>query len=212
MKVRHLHHGDGTQEAFYCSNKVLTVSFHKYEHGFYPGTGSLDEIGEAWGKGYNINVPLLSGITDDMYLSIFSKLLLSINQSFSPDVYVIQCGGDTLFNDPFQAFNLTTQGLAECIKQIIELNKFLLFLGGGGYNLPDTARLWTTLTNVALGNEKVDNDIPEHDYFPLYGPDFTLDTWPGNRKNKNTDSSINQIYDYIQQNHMETYIKAQIRS
>ena len=53
-----VHHGDGVQEAFYLSDRVMTVSFHKYGRDFFPGTGDMYEIGEQQGKYYSVNVPL----------------------------------------------------------------------------------------------------------------------------------------------------------
>jgi len=200
----------GIQEAFYCSSKVLTVSLHKYESGFFPiNTGGLDEIGETWGRGYNINLPFHHGINDDQYISLFSRLLPKINSSFQPEVFVVQCGADTLFGDPMKSFNLTTKSILNCIEQIIDLNKPILVLGGGGYNIADTARLWTSITGLCL-NEKLDNDIPEHDYFSYYGPDFTLETWPGNRTNKNSQLYLDSLLDYIERNQIDI-IKSQIR-
>ncbi|CAF4956278.1 unnamed protein product, partial [Rotaria sp. Silwood1] len=191
------------QEAFYCSSKVLTVSLHKYEAGFFPiNSGGLDEIGETWGRGFNINVPLHHGINDDQYLSLFMRLLPKINSSFQPEVFVVQCGADTLFVDPMKSFNLTTKCIINCIEQIINSNKPTLLLGGGGYNIADTARLWTLITGICL-NEKLDNDIPEHDYFSYYGPDFTLETWPGNRTNKNSQKYIDSLLDYIEHNQID---------
>ncbi|CAF2955959.1 unnamed protein product [Rotaria sp. Silwood2] len=60
-----VHHGDGVQEAFYFTDRVMTVSFHKYGNNFFPGTGSMYEIGAETGRYYSINVPLREGITDD---------------------------------------------------------------------------------------------------------------------------------------------------
>ena len=200
----------GVQEAFYCSSKVLTVSLHKYEHGFFPiNSGGLNEIGETWGRGFNINIPFHHGIDDNQYLSLFTRLLPKINSSFQPEVFVIQCGADTLFDDPMKSFNLTTKCIINCIKQIISLDKPMLLLGGGGYNIADTARLWTSITGVCL-DEILDNDIPEHNYFSYYGPDFTLETWAGNRVNKNSQIYIDSILDYIEHNQIDL-IKRQIR-
>ena len=62
-----VHHGDGVEEAFFTTNRVMTVSFHQYGEEFFPGSGSIDSIGEASGRHYSINVPLKPGITDDQY-------------------------------------------------------------------------------------------------------------------------------------------------
>ncbi len=189
---------------------MLTVSFHKYEAGFFPiNSGGLEEIGETWGRGFNINIPLHHGIDDQQYLSLFTRLLPKIQSAFQAEVFVVQCGADTLFDDPMKSFNLTTKSLLNCIQQIIDLNKPILFLGGGGYNIADTARLWTSITGLCL-NEILDNDIPEHDYFSYYGPDFTLQTWPGNRTNKNQQIYLDHLVNYIEQNQIDL-IKCNLR-
>lgn len=58
-----VHHGDGVEEAFYTSNRVMTVSFHRYGD-FFPGTGDVKEVGVGEGSGYSLNVPLKRGIDD----------------------------------------------------------------------------------------------------------------------------------------------------
>lgn len=179
---------------------MLTVSLHKHEPGFFPvDAGALTEIGQAWGRGYNINVPLHHGIDDTQYVSLFSRLLAKINATFRPQVFVVQCGADTLFADPMKSFNLTGTTIVACIEQLIESNKPMLLLGGGGYNIADTARLWTSIIAVCL-QTKLDQDIPEHDFFSSYGPDFTLATWPGNRTNKNTAKYLDDVLEYIERN------------
>jgi len=60
-----VHHGDGVEDAFYNSNRVLTCSFHQYGEDFFPGTGNFDSLGEDEGKYYSINVPLRPGINDE---------------------------------------------------------------------------------------------------------------------------------------------------
>lgn len=66
-----VHHGDGVEEAFYCTNRVMTLSFHEYGDDFFPGTGNYDELGEGDGKYHSINVPLKSGMDDDSYRELF---------------------------------------------------------------------------------------------------------------------------------------------
>ncbi|KAG7235604.1 hypothetical protein INR49_002440 [Caranx melampygus] len=50
-----LHHGDGVEDAFSFTSKVMTVSLHKFSPGFFPGTGDLCEIGLGKGRGYAVN-------------------------------------------------------------------------------------------------------------------------------------------------------------
>lgn len=59
-----IHHGDGVQEAFYLTDRVMTVSFHKYGNYFFPGTGDMYEVGAESGRYYCLNVPLRDGIDD----------------------------------------------------------------------------------------------------------------------------------------------------
>ena len=66
-----VHHGDGVEEAFYLTNRVMTVSFHQYGDTFFPGTGAVDSVGEGPGKYYSLNVPLKIGIDDDCYFELF---------------------------------------------------------------------------------------------------------------------------------------------
>jgi histone deacetylase 1/2 len=56
--LKDVHHGDGVEEAFFLTNRVMTLSFHEYGDGFFPGSGNYDSIGEGEGKGYSLNVPL----------------------------------------------------------------------------------------------------------------------------------------------------------
>lgn len=65
-----VHHGDGVEEAFYTTDRVMTASFHKYGD-FFPGTGALGDTGKGKGKGYAVNFPLKDGIDDESYRSIF---------------------------------------------------------------------------------------------------------------------------------------------
>ena len=68
-----IHHGDGVEEAFYNTDRVMTVSFHKYGN-YFPGSGSVDEVGVGKGKNYSVNVPLEDGMTDDKYQQIFDPV------------------------------------------------------------------------------------------------------------------------------------------
>ena len=59
-----LHHGNGVETAFYQTSAVFTYSIHKYESGFYPGTGGQESVGEGRGLGFSVNIPLKDGATD----------------------------------------------------------------------------------------------------------------------------------------------------
>ena len=68
-----VHHGDGVEEAFYSTDRVMTVSFHKYGE-YFPGTGDIKDVGHSKGKYYAINFPLKDGIDDVSYESIFKPV------------------------------------------------------------------------------------------------------------------------------------------
>jgi histone deacetylase 1/2 len=68
-----VHHGDGVEEAFYTTDRVMTVSFHKYGE-FFPGTGELKDVGVQKGKYYSVNVPLRDGIDDESYQTTFEPV------------------------------------------------------------------------------------------------------------------------------------------
>ncbi|XP_054169246.1 histone deacetylase 8-like [Oppia nitens] len=195
-----LHHGDGVQNSFIHTNKVLSVSFHKYEIGFFPGTGDTNDVGfGSKGKYYSINVPLKDGITDECYVNIFKKVLNKIQTAYKSQVIVCQMGADGLAGDPMNAFNLTIDGYSECLKYLITINKPLILLGGGGYHLLNTARLWTSLTACAL-NEQLDNDIPDHSCFLAYRPTYELNIEPSLRHNLTSNEYIDNILENVYKN------------
>jgi histone deacetylase 8 len=202
------HHGDGVQDAFEFTNKVMTCSFHKYMPGFFPGTGDLEENGKGnMGMYHTINVPFVSGIDDQMYYDTFMKIFNKIQSQYRPEVIVMQCGADSLYNDPIDLnspFNLTINGYCKCVQLVIDKNIPTIFLGGGGYNFANTSRLWTSITNLIVNNgnnnNQLNNDIPEHEYFLEYKPDYELNISPGLIKNKNIQSDVNTMVNKIIEN------------
>ena len=69
-----IHHGDGVEEAFYTTDRVMTVSFHKFGD-FFPGTGDFKDEGAERGKHYSVNVPLNDGIDDRSYVALFKAVI-----------------------------------------------------------------------------------------------------------------------------------------
>jgi len=93
-----LHHGNGTQAAFYGSERVLFCSVH--QHNAFPFTGWVDEIGTGSGKGYTLNAPLPPGATLGDYHLIFAEVFARAISRFRPDLLVISAGQDALGDDP----------------------------------------------------------------------------------------------------------------
>jgi len=136
------HHGDGVQEAFYSSKKVMVISLHESGKTLWPGTGYEDEIGDGSGKGFNINIPLPLGICDIVYLEVFQKFVIPLINAYVPDIFVLQLGMDALAGDPLAHLELTNNTHAEIIGQILRYNKPMLATGGGGYHFDNTVRGW----------------------------------------------------------------------
>ncbi|XP_021106161.1 histone deacetylase 8 isoform X14 [Heterocephalus glaber] len=208
-----LHHGDGVEDAFSFTSKVMTVSLHKFSPGFFPGTGDVSDIGLGKGRYYSVNVPIQDGIQDERYYHICESVLKEVYQAFNPKAVVLQLGADTIAGDPMCSFNMTPVGIGKCLKYVLQWQLATLILGGGGYNLANTARCWTYLTGVILG-KTLSSEIPDHEmrklkhrsvsdlpqiteFFTAYGPDYVLEITPSCRPDRNEPHRIQQILNYI---------------
>lgn len=172
------------EEAFYTTDRVMTVSFHKFGD-YFPGTGDIQDIGYGKGKYYSVNVPLDDGIDDESYQYLFKPVMSKVMEVFQPGAVVLQCGADSLSGDRLGCFNLSEKGHAECVRYMRSFNVPLLLVGGGGYTIRNVARCWCYETAVALGVE-VDEKVPDHEYHGYFGPDYTLHVPTSNMENKNS--------------------------
>lgn len=177
------HHGDGVEEAFLTTDRVMTVSFHKYGD-YFPGTGSLDDIGAEAGKYYAVNFPLNDGINDASYEMAFKPVMKCIMDQFKPECIMLQCGADSLCGDRIGLFNLSIRGHGECVKYMKSFGVPMMLIGGGGYSLRNVARLWTHETSVALGVE-IPNEIPQNEYSMYYYPANKIHVTTSNQENMN---------------------------
>ncbi|OAA47942.1 histone deacetylase RpdA/Rpd3 [Metarhizium rileyi] len=186
-----VHHGDGVEEAFYTTDRVMTVSFHKYGE-YFPGTGELRDIGVGQGKNYSVNFPLRDGITDDTYKSIFEPVIESVMKYYQPEAVVLQCGGDSLSGDRLGCFNLSMDGHANCVNYVKSFGLPTLVLGGGGYTMRNVARTWAYETGVLVGQE-MDRTLPYNEYYEYYAPDFELNVRASNMENSNSREYLDKI-------------------
>ncbi|XP_042218643.1 histone deacetylase 8-like isoform X2 [Homarus americanus] len=194
-----IHHGDGVENAFFFSPKVVTMSFHQLEAGFFPGTGKCKDTGQGKGRYYSFNIPYKAGINNKQFVYLIESILYNLCEVYLPDAVVCQCGADAICGDPLGGANLTPEAFRACVRHVLNLNKPTLFLGGGGYNKVNTAKLWTTITSEIL-NIPISAEIPEHQFFPLYGPSFELEVTAGLRKSENTQKSLDET---IQEVHVK---------
>lgn len=169
-----VHHGDGVQDAFYYTDRVMCVSFHKYGQGFFPSTGDITEVGEKAGKYYSVNVPLKDGITDTQYLAMYKTIIRECVDRFRPTAICLQCGADSLQCDRLGRFNLSIRGHGEAVAFTKSFGIPLLVLGGGGYTVKNVARCWAYETGEAILGTSMDNTLPLNDYFQFFTPDFLL--------------------------------------
>ncbi|MBN2568294.1 MAG: histone deacetylase [Deltaproteobacteria bacterium] len=130
-----LHHGNGTQHSFYEDPRVLYFSTHQYP--FYPGSGSVNEIGRGKGLGYTINVPLRVGPGDAEYLKIFRTVLEPVALAYRPDLVLLSAGFDTYYKDPLGGMNVTPSGFANLMRVMLNIadeccgGKLVAVLEGG---------------------------------------------------------------------------------
>ena len=132
-----VHHGNGTQDAFYDDPSVLYISTHQSP--LYPGTGAINEIGLGKGLGYTVNVPLLAGTGDMSYSYVMDEVITPISLEFNPDFVLVSAGFDCHHADPLAGMNVTSNvfgDFTEAIKSIAKkaCGKLVLTLEGG-YNL-----------------------------------------------------------------------------
>jgi len=130
-----VHHGNGTEAAFYEDPAVLFFSAH--QHPFYPGTGSADRTGEGDGEGFNINAPLPAGSDIRAYREAFEQRLEPAARRFKPQIVLLSAGFDAHRDDPLANMNLTAQDFGEftrTVRGIAETHaegRVLSFLEGG---------------------------------------------------------------------------------
>ncbi len=160
-----VHHGDGVEEAFYTTDRVMTVSFHKYGE-YFPGTGELRDIGVGEGKHYAVNFPLRDGITDRTYKGIFEPVIKAVMDYYQPEAVVLQCGGDSLSGDRLGCFNLSMRGHANCVNFVKSFHLPTLVLGGGGYTMRNVARTWAYETGQ-LVQQDMGAQLPFNDYYEV---------------------------------------------
>ncbi|XP_062565252.1 histone deacetylase 8-like [Armigeres subalbatus] len=199
-----VHHGDGVEDAFSFSKYVMTVSFHQYEPGYFPGTGDVSDVGYGPGKGYTVNAPYARGIAGPAFVKYFHSIATDAYRAFKPDVCIVQCGGDVIVGDHLGGTNLIPDDCLKCVQEVLRWNTPLVFLGGGGYNVINTAKYWTQLTALIVG-QTISRDIPENAFFMDYGPDFTLEVFPTHTKDHNTKDNLLENERCIKDN-LERYV------
>lgn len=160
-----VHHGDGVQRAFVGDPRVLTASIHQHPATLWPNTGWPAEIGFGDAAGSAVNLPVLPGTADPLWLRALHAVVPGAVRAFRPQIIVSQCGVDSHREDPLADLSLTVDGHAAAFRMIRGLADELcegrwLAVGGGGYGIIRTVpRSWTHLLATALDVE-VPADTP----------------------------------------------------
>ncbi len=164
------HHCDGVQDAFYRTDKVLTISFHESGLYLFPGTGFETEIGEGEGRGYSVNIPMPPSSDDELFVYSFEEVVPSLLKKFKPDIVVSQLGVDSFITDPLAHLKYTTNGFCEVVGKIKDLSPRWIALGGGGYDVTNVAKAWT-LAWAIMNEVDLPNALPEAflEQYPLDG-------------------------------------------
>lgn len=188
-----VHHGDGVESAFLFSRDVLTLSFHKHAPGFFPGTGGETCGGARSAKGFAVNVPLDDGMDDATFLPMYRACVAAAVDAFRPGAVVLLCGTDGLAGDPLGTFNLTSRVFGALTGYTRALGLPLLVLGGGGYRAADAARAMTAAVAAAAGAPLPD-DVPEHEAWLAFAPDFAMATAPrAAARNRNGAAAVAEL-------------------
>ncbi|XP_074196917.1 histone deacetylase 9 isoform X8 [Rhinolophus sinicus] len=156
-----VHHGNGTQQAFYADPSILYISLHRYDEGnFFPGSGAPNEVGAGLGEGYNINIAWTGGLDPPMgdteYLEAFRTVVTPVAQEFDPDVVLVSAGFDALEGHapPLGGYKVTANCFGHLTKQLMTLADGHVVLAlEGGHDLTAICDASEACVNALLGNQ-----------------------------------------------------------
>ena len=146
------HHGDGVYYGFEDDPAVIFADTHEDGRYLYPGTGRRDEQGLGKAAGTKLNIPLSPGAGDAEFLVALDEIEAFL-EPFEPELYLLQCGADSLAGDPITHLQFSTGAHAEAARRLRSLadrtaSGRLLAMGGGGYNRQNLARCWTRVVEA----------------------------------------------------------------
>ncbi|XP_068406637.1 histone deacetylase 9 isoform X2 [Eschrichtius robustus] len=156
-----VHHGNGTQQAFYADPSILYISLHRYDEGnFFPGSGAPNEVGTGLGEGYNINIAWTGGLDPPMgdteYLEAFRTIVKPVAKEFDPDMVLVSAGFDALEGHapPLGGYKVTAKCFGHLTKQLMTLADGHVVLAlEGGHDLTAICDASEACVNALLGNE-----------------------------------------------------------
>jgi acetoin utilization deacetylase AcuC-like enzyme len=159
-----VHHGNGTQDAFYQDESVLFVSTHQYP--YYPGTGALGDTGSGLGQGTTINMPLRAGTGNEGFKLLYERVLWPAARRFRPDLLLVSAGFDAHWADPLAMLQLDLEGYAHLARELIRMANELcdgrvVFVLEGGYDLEVLSHGVLNVAHALLGQDTVIDPLGE---------------------------------------------------
>jgi acetoin utilization deacetylase AcuC-like enzyme len=144
-----VHHGNGSQEMFYHRGDVLYMSIHQAYDAmglgvFYPGTGTVDEVGVDAGLGKTVNMPLPAGAVDADYGDAIAQVVAPALRAWRPQMILVSAGYDVHHSDPLAGMCLTQRGVHLVMRTLADVaadvcgGKMVVAIEGG-YNVEATA-------------------------------------------------------------------------
>lgn len=159
------HHGNGTQDIFYRTDKVLFASLHEDPFDF-PGSGFIEEVGEDEGLGYNINIPLPFGAGRAPYETAVDEILVPVARQYKPQFVLMSVGYDGYYRDPVGKLGLSAATYASVFRKFLDFASALcqgMFVAvlEGGYNLEHLGRLAvSSVSEMANARYSIEEDAP----------------------------------------------------
>jgi len=152
-----VHHGNGTQDAFYADPSVLFISTHQYP--WYPGTGAATDVGTGEGVGATVNIPLQAGVGNQGYAQVFEQLVWPAARRYNPELILVSAGFDAHWADPLCQMRLDLKGYDYLTRQLIAMAGALcegkiVFVMEGGYNLISLSHAWLNVAYALLNDSK----------------------------------------------------------
>lgn len=159
-----VHHGNGTQDAFYEDPSVLYISTHQFP--YYPGSGAMTETGQGAGEGYTVNIPLPAGCADAEYLRVFNEIVMPCAARFAPEWILVSAGFDPHRRDPLGGMGVTEEGFAAMAGMLLEAadqcsGGRIAFLLEGGYDLAALRNSVAAVLDTLRSREKCSTQLSE---------------------------------------------------
>jgi acetoin utilization deacetylase AcuC-like enzyme len=150
-----VHHGNGTNDIFHDSDRVLFVSIHQWP--LYPGTGPAGDVGSGPGRGFTVNLPVGAGSGDEVFCSLVDRVAAPLARAFEPQLILISAGYDAHRDDPLGECAVTEEGFAAMARSMRWVGETIEAPIGcvleGGYSLEGLAS--SVAATLAALNEPV---------------------------------------------------------